>query len=366
MLSDGDNQNLTYMKLTTSTNIEDYKKEVAELLNVQQEELAGRVFVVIDENLKEYFSFFDEFKILTVSATERDKSLTTVKKIYDWLLEEGAERSSALVGVGGGVITDVTGFVAATYMRGMYCVFIPTTLLAQCDASLGGKNGFNLGSYKNIVGTIREPDLVFVSPKFLKTLPFAVFKEGIVEMLKTFLVADAESYHKAVDFFEERMQLIGVDETNQQTQQFISRCQEIKLQIVKEDLYGKGRRALLNFGHTYGHALESVAQQKSYNVLHGQAVAVGIIWAVIVSQRKGICTKEEAEAITNDFKRLYLPINPCDIGLCEDDREIVWGALQKDKKRKGESIDFIFFASPGNVFTKEVKISELEMCPCEQ
>ena len=356
------------MKLIKAKNISDYKKEIAKEFKITEGK--KEVFVIIDDNLKEYFHFFSEYNLLKIKALESNKTLAAIEKIYTWLLKKGAERNSVLIGVGGGVVTDITGYAAATYMRGIRCVLIPTTLLSQCDASIGGKNGVNFSRYKNIIGTIREPQLVIVCTEFLKTLPQRVFKEGVAEMLKTFLIANAQAYKKGVTFFSKYFSIPSESlspqnnkRTENELESLIKLAQKIKLGIVGQDLYEKGRRKILNFGHTYAHAIESIFPNK---VLHGEAVSIGIAMAINESVQRGYCSKKDGEKVIADLRKLSLPTSLAELEI-ESTRDesqsiakLIAKAIKKDKKRVGEKINFIFFKKIGEVVCESVRICELK------
>ena len=160
-----------------------------------------RVFVVIDSNLKPFFGLFERYELIPIQTSEKVKTFATVEYIIEQLLERGADRSSFLVGVGGGITTDLCGFAASVYKRGIRFGFVPTTLLAQVDASIGGKNGVNFHAYKNMVGTITQPEWIYICTDALRTLSPREFRAGIAEVLKTFILFDAEYYRKAVDYF---------------------------------------------------------------------------------------------------------------------------------------------------------------------
>ena len=159
------------------------------------------VFIIIDNNLQHLAENFKQFPLFFLKSGEKGKTLESVGEISQWLLEKGADRNAFILGVGGGITTDITGFTASIYKRGVKFAFVPTTLLAQVDASIGGKNGVNFLSYKNILGTINQPEWIFVCPQVLATLPENEFKAGIAEVLKTFILFDREYYAKAVEYF---------------------------------------------------------------------------------------------------------------------------------------------------------------------
>lgn len=318
--------------------------------------LKGRkVFAIVDSRLAGgdfYDGFLREYvpelpaSRIALRATESEKCISTVEGITKALLEAGADRDSMILGIGGGITTDIAGFIAATYMRGVSCGLVPTTLLAQVDAAIGGKNGVNVGGYKNMIGTIRRSDFVFISPAFLATLPEREFRCGVSEMLKTFLIADKEAYEAAVCHFR------GEKECDELY--LIQRAVEIKCGIVERDERENGERRLLNLGHTFGHAVEKVQGGRPDALLHGEAVAAGTLLSAKISYRYGLLPKEEYERVKADFASLYLPTE-LPIGV-----EEAMEAVAKDKKRSGEKINFVLLEHIGKAVIQPLTIEEIK------
>ena len=165
--------------------------------------LAKDTFVIIDSNLKHLYEYFKDYKIIEIKTSEQNKRIESILPVIDKLLNDGADRNAFILGVGGGITTDIVGFIASIYKRGVKFAFIPTTLLAQVDASIGGKNGVNFESYKNIIGTITQPEWVYICAEVLRTLPAPLFRAGMAEAIKTFILFDAQNYRVCIDYFAE-------------------------------------------------------------------------------------------------------------------------------------------------------------------
>ena len=281
-----------------------------------------------------------ECPILWVHSTEEEKTLATVERLVAELLELQADRATMLVGVGGGITTDITGFVAAIYKRGVPFGFVPTTLLAQVDAAIGGKNGVNFDRYKNMLGTFREPAFVYIDTDFLKTLPPRALRCGAAEMLKTFLLADARAYGQAVAHF-------SGPHPEQVPDALVRRAGEIKLSLVEQDPEDHGVRQLLNLGHTFGHAIEKVSSEYA----HGEAVAIGIAMAAQLSCEKGLLAPETAQRIGRDLAACGLPVAPP-----VPEAELRQAILQ-DKKRTGDTLRFVLPTDIGKAIVWESSVS---------
>lgn len=241
--------------------------------------------------------------VLNISTSERRKNLKAVYRIHRWLLGAGAFRDALLLAVGGGITTDLVGFAAATYMRGVRYACVPTTLLAQVDASIGGKTGCNINNLKNMCGAFHLPQFTFIHPDFVKTLPWKEFVCGWAEMVKTFIIADAVSYRQAVDM--DRYDDIGA---------LIKRAVEIKSEIVEADFKDRGDRRLLNLGHTFAHAIEARSRKgiirklfRIDGISHGRAVAMGIILAARKAEADGVAEPGLAGSLSSDFMAMGLP-----------------------------------------------------------
>lgn len=268
--------------------------------------------------------------ILWIQASEQEKTLATAQRLVEQLLEREADRDTMLIGVGGGITTDITGFVASIYKRGLKFGLVPTTLLAQVDAAIGGKNGVNFDRYKNMLGTFRQAEFVLIDTDFLRTLPQRELRCGAAEMLKTFLLADSHAYEEAVTVFRAEKPHVP--------QWLVRRAGEIKMELVTHDPEDHGVRRLLNLGHTFGHAIEKCSSQYA----HGEAVAIGIVMAARMACEKGLLRAEDADRIRRDFAACGLPVEPP-----VPEAELHKAILQ-DKKRSGGTLRYVLPTSIGS------------------
>jgi len=300
--------------------------------------------IITDENVHQ--SYADQFPsghVITIGTGETIKTLDTVARIYDELMQLEADRSSCIVGIGGGIVCDITGFVASTYMRGVRFGFVATTLLAQVDASVGGKNGVNFGGYKNMVGTFNQPDFVLCDLEMLASLPEEQLQSGFAEIVKHAAIADAGMF----TYLEENaQQALALD--LEVIENLVYQSLVIKSAIVNRDEKETGERRKLNFGHTFGHAVEKVT-----GVTHGQAVSIGMVLAARLSRRRGLITAQEEQRLQNLLAQLRLPRQKT------FDREAVLEALGKDKKRERESVHFILLNGLGKAVVTDIALSEL-------
>lgn len=275
--------------------------------------------------------------VFTFEAGEKNKNLNTVQKLYQTLIENGMDRHGLLAALGGGVTGDLTGFAAATYLRGIDFIQIPTTLLSQVDSSVGGKTGVDFQQYKNMIGAFHQPRLVYMNIETLKTLPEVEFTCGMGEILKTGLICDG-------DFFRR----ICADKNEIKALSFsalssmIRRCCEIKAGVVERDPKEQGERALLNLGHTIGHAVEKL---KNFTLLHGQCVGIGLVAAAYLSMERGLLTEKEYEEIRTGCASYSLPLETSRLVA-----EEVLAATKKDKKMEQGQIKFILMDGIGKSF----------------
>ena len=301
------------------------------------------VFVVCDRNVEIYAREISSGiepvpECLSIDAGEETKNIETVLGICRWLLDRNADRNSIVLAVGGGTTTDMVGFAAGIYKRGIAYANIPTTLLAMVDASIGGKTGVNLDSYKNMIGVFRQPEFTYVFPEALQTLPEREFKSGAAELLKTFILGDEKKYREAV-------KVLSGSPTIEEMAPLIQAAAAIKETIVNEDPFEQGRRRVLNLGHTWGHAIEWWQKERSQEnqYTHGEAVAMGIIRAARFSESEGIAEKGLAERLVRDFKTCGLPTElPCP-------EEELLPAIGKDKKSSGGKVKYVLIEDIGKV-----------------
>ena len=296
---------------------------------------ASKVFILTDENVAPFWLpevahwlHCDSAIDIVIKEGEQNKNLQTVQRIWKTLMKHHADRNALLINLGGGVITDMGGFAASTYKRGIKFINIPTTLLAMVDAAIGGKTGIDFGGGKNQIGTFAEAEAVLVKPDFLITLPQRELLSGLSEMLKYGFVTDAN--------------LLNVNLENYQ--QYVVRCGEIKRDIVARDPKENGLRKILNFGHTLGHALESHCLTTAHPLLHGEAVALGMEAALWLSIKQ--CGLDE-QVLKDYEKKLPMLLSEADITLSEADIEPVLVYLNYDKKNKGEQPQFVLLEAVG-------------------
>ncbi len=301
--------------------------------------------VITDSHVNSYYKdLFPGLELIVLEPGEDSKSLTTVQSLYDSFLDLGVDRSTLLLGLGGGVVCDLTGFAAATFLRGVPFAFVPTTLLAQVDAALGGKNGVNLNGYKNQVGVFRQPEFVFIDFSFLDTLPIPEKLNGLAEMIKHSLIAGISHFQ---DLEQNWPQLVSLDKAV--IERAVSDSVAIKSRIVESDPFETGARRVLNFGHTLGHAIE---REGVYQ--HGEAVSLGMVLAAKLSVLLGMLSSREAGRIQTLLKNIGLPthvrLSPTRI----------LDAVKKDKKREQKDIHFVLLSGIGRPEIKKISFSRLE------
>ncbi|MEN6619570.1 MAG: 3-dehydroquinate synthase family protein [Rikenellaceae bacterium] len=301
------------------------------------------IVVFIDASIQKSYGKYFPYPQIPVKTSEENKSFKTIEELTLKLLDMGAERSTFLLAVGGGILSDLTGFLASIYMRGVKFGYVPTTLLSQVDAAIGGKTAVNVLGYKNILGVINQPQFTIFCPEFLESLPEKELKAGVAELLKTFILADRESYFSVIGQITEK----GYD--IEALWPFIQRASKIKADIVESDPYENGARSVLNLGHTFAHALEKVAE-----ISHGEAVSIGIVLAAKLSVNLGILKNKEKNTIESDFKRIGLSTtSPVPHASLVE-------AIIRDKKRNRDSIRFIIIEKIGKASTYPLEINKLE------
>ena len=306
-----------------------------------------------------------------VDASEESKTMETVMDICGWLLDNGADRDALVVAVGGGITTDMVGFAASIYKRGVRFAYVPTTLLAQVDASIGGKNGVNFDNYKNMLGIIRQPEFTFVWPQVLSSLPHREFTAGVAEMLKTFMIEDGGNYQKAVDVLSEMQQGYSilppesaadywtdcVTAYADELQYLITEAVRVKAGVVSRDQYERGERRKLNLGHTFAHAIETLAQRSDRDISHGEAVAMGMVLAARLSDRVFNGDMETPTALEGS-----VAIDLCDCGLypeCPFTLEDMAEHMVKDKKAEAGKVHFVLLREIGDVTTYALSVEEV-------
>jgi len=303
------------------------------------------VVIITDVNVKRFYqNNFPPHPVITIQTGEKIKNLDTVRSIYGKLVEFGVDRSTFIIGIGGGIVCDIAGFVASTFLRGVKFGFVSTTLLSQVDASVGGKNGVNFKGYKNMIGVFNQPEFVICDLKLLSTLPEKEVLCGLAEIVKHAAIGDTDLFQ----YLEENCQkALALDAAV--IERLVYDSVAIKSAIVNRDEKEKGERRKLNFGHTFGHAIE-----KTTGVLHGEAVSAGMVMASELSVKKGHLRANDAQRIKNLLRDLKLPTH------LQADRTTVFDALYKDKKRQGNRINFVLLEDIGKPFVEQISIKELE------
>jgi 3-dehydroquinate synthase len=299
-------------------------------------------FIVTDGNVAKFHlekiqKLFNA-KSVIIPAGEEHKNLETISYLWKSFLENGLDRKSTVIALGGGVVGDMTGFAAATYMRGIQWIGIPTTLLSMVDASLGGKTGFDLPEGKNLIGAFHPPRLVVADPGLLSTLPEAEFRSGLAEVVKHGIISDPGLFDLCAR---------GLDWVKANLEEVVKRAMAVKIQVIEEDPYEKGIRAKLNLGHTVGHAVELVSK---FELRHGEAIAIGTAVEARYAARAGLAGRGLVEAVEESLTALGLPIHiPAELP-----REEIVRAMRVDKKKNAKSIRFALPVEIGRVDLVEV------------
>lgn len=298
-----------------------------------------KVFILTDTNTHLYCLPMlqlmpGEVTEIRIAAGDENKNLTSLTQIWDSLQEGMATRHSVLINLGGGMITDIGGYAAASFKRGIACINIPTTLLAMVDASIGGKTGINYHQYKNEIGAFHEAEQVIINTDFLQTLNFNNIASGYAEMVKHALLTNKEVWHEHL--------LFNIMRPNfKQMQRLVNESIDAKKSIVAQDPYEENIRKALNAGHTIGHALETLGLEKQDAQLHGYYVAWGLVAELFLSVSLGF-PEEEMRVLFNFVKRTYSPIN-----ITCDDYDALYALMQHDKKNMGNDILFTLFENIG-------------------
>lgn len=308
--------------------------------------------------------------LLLLDVSEENKSMSTVLEICKWLMDNDAGRNALLLAIGGGITTDMAGFAASIYKRGIRFAYVPTTFLSQVDAAIGGKTGVNFENYKNILGVIRQPEFTYICPEVLGTLPYRDFLSGTAELLKTFIIDNAgNNYEKAVEVLSEihesidRKQAIALHLA--EIEKLAAAAARIKAGIVERDEFECGERRKLNLGHTFAHAIESVSMSRhncaGSGISHGEAVSMGMIMAAKASERhynlapenslrpENVAGQKDTEGeslssrLVRDLSRCGLPTE------CPFPPESLSGAMKKDKKAENGIVHFVLIRAIGDV-----------------
>jgi len=314
------------------------------LKNLKQYVPTDKAIIITDREVRDIYSdAFPPWPVIQIGTGESAKTLKTVESIYGQLLALEADRSSFIVGVGGGIVCDVAGFAASTYMRGIDFGFVTTTLLSQVDAGVGGKNGVNYQGYKNIVGVFNQPGFVICDIDLLKSLPEKEILSGLGEVVKHAAIADMDLF----SFMEANAQGI-LDLENRLVERLVHDSMVIKSDIVNRDEKEGGVRRKLNFGHTFGHSFEKIT-----GVTHGEAVSAGMMVSAALSEKRGLLSRVEVDRMERLLRGLNLPTT------FSAERTAVVDGLKKDKKRSGDTIHFVLLEGLGRAVVETISIADL-------
>lgn len=311
------------------------------------DDLVGKenTIFITDENIfKAHPEKFISRKIILLKAGEAFKNQKAADEVIRQLIELQADRKTFIVGVGGGVVTDITGYVASVYMRGVKFGFVPTSILAMVDASIGGKNGIDVGVYKNLVGVINHPEFLLYDFSFLTTLPEEEWISGFAEIIKHACIKDEEMFG-----FLEKQSLEKFRLTNDLIGRLIEKNVGIKYNVVANDEHETGERKLLNFGHTFGHAIENIS-----GLSHGKAISIGMMAACMISEKINDFSKEKTSRVRHLLSKYGLPVS------LDFDKEKTWNILLHDKKRSGNEMSFVVLDTIGKASIKKIPLHDLQ------
>lgn len=331
------------------------KKKYEHLSDCIQRENYSKIFVLVDTNTNEkclpnlltQLATEISIEIVEIEQGENEKTIETCLELWRTLSELGGDRKSILINLGGGVITDLGGFVASTFKRGIDFINIPTTLLAMVDASIGGKNGVDLDNVKNQIGVINNPKMVLIDVEYLETLPKNQMRSGYAEMLKHGLIYDVSYWKKLTNLAQYN---------SEELENLIFRSVEIKNEIVLQDPKEVNARKALNFGHTIGHAIESyfIENPSKNNLLHGEAIAAGMIMESYIAHKKNLIQKEAFDEIKYYILEYFERIN-----IDDNDQQRIIELMTFDKKNEYGEIQFALLKSIGNFITNQKADKEL-------
>ena len=330
---------ITYKFSTTSTDFyfDSNFNQVEPLVRAK-----NTVFITDENAFSLHQKKFKNLNLIVINAGEAFKIQATIDSIIEQLIQFKANRTTTLIGVGGGVVTDITGFVASVFMRGIDFAFMPTTILGLVDASIGGKNGIDVGVYKNVVGTINQPKFILHDLSFLKTLPDAEWQNGFAEIIKHACIGNRKMFNELTENTIEK-----IKKNKDKLNIIIENNAKQKLKIVANDEFEKGDRKLLNFGHTLGHAIEN-----TYKLSHGQAISIGMIFACKLSENiLGFKQTNEVISLLNQYG---LPTK------FKLNSKKVFDVLVMDKKREEDFVHFILLEKIGKAVIKKVKLHTLK------
>lgn len=340
--------------LKLHSNIHDYEVEFCNSFDFINDlkKIEKKAFI-LDKNIYELYSNLfdgiDREEIFLFNAIEENKTLKSVEEIYKFFATKDAKRNITLISFGGGITQDVTGFVASTLYRGIKWIFVPTTFLAQADSCIGSKTSLNFETYKNILGGFYPPNKIYIQPDFLDTLTTRDYYSGIGEIIKFALLK--ESYPKDFDAIVELVESVKRKEKRLDA---IQKTMEVKKAYIDEDEFDTGKRNLFNYGHCFGHALENSSH---YEIPHGIAVTIGMIYANIVSLYRSFISYERYEFLN---KELLLPNIPVELKIKQFDEVILLESMKNDKKRVGKNLTIVIPINDDIVAQKIDDLTETE------
>lgn len=317
----------------------------AENFNVKDWFGNASVFIITDEHIHQYYPELTRFHpAYIITPGESSKKQSTIDAILEAMLHAQLSKDAIVLGVGGGVVTDIAGFAASIYKRGTRLVLLPTSILGMVDAALGGKNGIDAGVFKNMIGTVYQPECIIYDYSFLKSLPQDEWVNGFAEIIKHGCIKDR-------DLFEtlEQHTLEDYQQNSLLTSTLIERNVDLKMDIVTRDEFDQHDRQLLNFGHTIGHALENL-----HELPHGSAVSIGMVAACVLSERMADLHFEEAARVVKLLTRYHLPVS------IETDYDKLFEGVCMDKKRKGDHMQFVLMDTIGSASAKPVPMNYLQ------
>lgn len=331
----------------------DYISEVIDALNISDR----RICIISDSNVEKYHMdtvrnalapLCNKVYSFSFAAGEKQKNTHTIEDMYSYIIENHFDRNDVIFALGGGVVGDMSGFLAATYLRGIKFVQLPTSLLAMVDSSIGGKTGVDFNGYKNMVGAFHMPSYVYINMDVLNTLPDREYISGFAEIIKHSIIKDKEYFNYLICNSDK-----ALDRNLSIMAEIIYRSCQIKQSVVEEDPTEKGIRAHLNFGHTIGHAIE---KYMNFSMLHGECVALGSIAALYISLKRNLITEEEYIAAVELFKAYRLPVNLN--GINDSDIDKIIAITKNDKKADNNCIKFVLVNGIGNAFTDKTVTDE--------
>ena len=305
----------------------------------------AKTVIITDTNVSRlYKKYFPPCPVIEIGLGEKNKTIDTLNYIFGRFVEHEVDRSTFVVGIGGGIVCDVAGFAASVFMRGLKFGFVSTTLLSQVDASVGGKNGVNYEGYKNMIGTFSQPDFVICDSEMLKTLEKKQFVAGFAEIVKAGAIKDDGFFAYLENNYEKALSMDS-DVINKLVHDSVL----IKSAVVEADEKEKGERRKLNFGHTFAHSFEKLT-----GILHGEAVSAGMVLASKLSQKMGLIREADYKRIRSLLENLGLPTA---VSL---DNSKIFNIMRQDKKREGDTIHLVLLEKIGNAIIKKVSLKQLE------